>query len=139
MVKPNSKQQDMQEKVLMYQLMQNHIEQLRQQLMAVEREFLEIDGTINAVETISTNKIDNDSFVPLGTGCFVKSSINSKNNFLINIGAGIFVNKKTAEAVEFLEEMKTEREKLLNKIKNEFDSTMGKINDVGKEISAMQQ
>lgn len=107
--------------------------------MAVEREFLEIDGTINAVETISTNKIDNDSFVPLGTGCFVKSSINSKNNFLINIGAGIFVNKKTAEAVEFLEEMKTEREKLLNKIKNEFDSTMGKINDVGKEISAMQQ
>lgn len=134
-----NKQQELQEKVLIYQLMQNHIEQLRQQLMAVEREFIEIDGSIHAVEALSAGKTGHETFIPLGTGCFVNGKVSDSNNFLLSVGAGIFVNKKLAETRKFLEERKDEREMILKKIKNEFDSTMNKINDTAKEIAAMQQ
>ena len=135
----HDEQHKLQEKIVMYQLLQNHIEQLKQQLMAIEREFLEIDGTTHAVKTLSSGKEAHETYIPIGTGCFVDGKINNKKSFLLNVGAGIMIKKSIVDISSFLEDNKKERERFLNKIKGDLGLTVEKINGIAKEILEMQQ
>jgi prefoldin alpha subunit len=136
--KINPKQQEIQEKILLYQILHNHVEQLRQQAMILEKDFIEIDGTIQAVEALSAGKTDHETFVPLGSGCYGYGKISNSKKFLVNVGAGIVVDKTFKDAKEFLENRKKEREKMLNRIKNELDGTMAKITNTAREINELQ-
>jgi len=133
-----SEQKKMQEKILMYQILQNHVEQLKQQAMVLERGLMEIDGTMHALESISSGKAEHETIVPLGSGCYAFGRMENSKNFLLDIGTGIITKKKQNEMKEFLEERKKEREKMLERMKNDLESTVEKINELAKEISEMQ-
>lgn len=64
-----------------------------------------LEESHNSFEAIKNLSLDSDSssLVPLGIGIFVKSTIHSINKVLVNVGAGVIIEKDKDDAVNFIE------------------------------------
>jgi len=65
-----------------------------------------------------------DSMVPLGVGVYVRSTIEPVKNLLVNIGAGIAIEKSRNETINYIE----------SKIK-EFEIGIGQLNRQKEQIT----
>ncbi len=91
-------------------------QQLMQQMQMLETYFQDLsqrEGTLYnvlreaaaAIESIKSlsQKSDSETLVPIGMGTFVKTKISSSEKIVLNIGAGISLEKDTASAINYLE------------------------------------
>lgn len=64
-----------------------------------------LEESHNSFEAIKNLSLDSDSssLVPLGIGIFVKSTIHSITKVLVNVGAGVIIEKDKDDAVSFIE------------------------------------
>jgi len=60
---------------------------------------------VSAIESIKSlkDKPGSDTLMPLGMGTYVKSQISSNEKIVLNIGAGVAVEKNPDSAINFLE------------------------------------
>ncbi len=91
-------------------------QQLMQQMQMLETYFVDLsqrEGTLYgvlreaaaAIESIRSlsQKSDSEALVPVGMGTFVKAKISSNDKFILNIGAGISLEKDSTSAINYLE------------------------------------
>jgi prefoldin alpha subunit len=90
--------------------------QLMQQMQMLETYFADLSQrestllnvlreAISAIESIKSlrQKPDSDSLVPIGMGTYVQTKISSNDKIVMNIGAGIAVEKTYDSAINYLE------------------------------------
>lgn len=60
---------------------------------------------ISAIESIKVlrEKPDSDSLVPIGMGTYVQTKISSSNKIILNVGAGIAMEKTYDSSINYLE------------------------------------
>lgn len=60
---------------------------------------------ISAIESIKAlrEKPDTDSLVPIGMGTYVQTKISSSNKIILNVGAGIAMEKTYDSSINYLE------------------------------------
>ena len=91
-------------------------EQLMQQMQMLETYFYDLaqrEGTfmnilreaIAAIESIKSlgAQPDSDTLIPLGMGAYIPTKISSNNKIVVNIGAGIAVEKDFPAAINYFE------------------------------------
>ena len=91
-------------------------QQLMQQMQMLETYFTDLsqrEGTllsvlreaISAIESIKSlrQKPDSDTLVPIGMGAYVQTKILSDNKIILNIGAGIAMEKTYDSTINYLE------------------------------------
>jgi prefoldin alpha subunit len=91
-------------------------QQLMQQMQMLETYFSDLsqrEGTLysvlreatSAIESIKSlsQKSNSDALVPVGMGTFVKTNISSNDKIVLNIGAGISLEKDSTSAINYLE------------------------------------
>ena len=91
-------------------------EQLMQQMQMLETYFSDLsqrEGTFvsilreatAAIESIKSlgNQSDSDTLVPLGMGAYIPTKISSNNKIVVNIGAGVAVEKDFPAAINEIE------------------------------------
>lgn len=91
-------------------------QQLMQQMQMLETYFSDLsqrEGTFlnvlreatAAIESIKSlnKKSDADTLVPIGMGTYVPTKISSNNKIILNIGAGVAVEKDFDSAINYLE------------------------------------
>ena len=91
-------------------------QQLMQQMQMLETYFADLsqrEGTLYnilreataAIQSIKSlnQKSVSESLVPIGMGTFVKTKISSSDNIVLNIGAGISLEKDSSSAINYLE------------------------------------
>ncbi|HJJ20767.1 MAG: prefoldin subunit alpha [Candidatus Nitrosopumilus limneticus] len=95
---------------------EQQVEQLMQQMQMLETYFSDLsqrEGTflsifreaIAAIESIKSlgNQSDSDALVPLGMGAYIPTKISSNNKIVVNIGAGVAVEKDFPAAINYFE------------------------------------
>ncbi len=87
---------------------------------------------------------DNDmhAFTPIGMGIYVQSIINTDAKFLVNVGAGISIEKKRDDALTFIENRLRELEAALNNIsaqKQEIQLRMEQMRREANELVMQMQ
>lgn len=95
---------------------EEQVHQLMQQMQILETYFTDLsqrEGTllnvlreaISAIESMKSlcQKSYSDSLVPIGMGTYVQTKISSNDKIIMNIGAGIAVEKTYDSATNFLE------------------------------------
>lgn len=90
--KPEAVQEAMQEKVMLYQILQKHLESLTQNAVMVERRYEELEATKMALEDLAKAK-ESEILVPLGSGFFTYGKITDSRRMLADTGAGVFIDK----------------------------------------------
>ncbi len=132
-------QQEMQEKLVLYQLLQQHLETLKQQAVLLQNRFMELEVTKQAVDDIKKIKQVNDTLIPLGSGVYVHGKINDIKKVLVDVGAGVMMNKDIDASLAVIEDKRAEVEKLLESLQGEVNEVVQKINQIGAQLQAMMQ
>lgn len=129
-----TEQKEIQEKLALYQLLQNRLGELRQQVSLLEKRFMEIEMTRNALEDVGKLKKDSEILVPLGSGCYARGKLTDTENLLVDLGAGAVTHKETKPAQEMMDKKKEEIEKLIQEIHKETVNTVNKMNELGAQL-----
>lgn len=131
------KQKEMEEKFIMYQLLQKQLEMFREQAMQLEKGFIEIETTKQSVEDFQKLKTVNDIMIPLGSGYYIEGKITNLEKVLMSPGANIMLEKDLKSAHESLEDKKKEIEKIGKNLQDKMNEVVQKINNLAPELEKM--
>ena len=84
------------------QMMEGYLSELSQKETTIVSVIREASSAIQSLKTIDT-KTDNETLVPVGLGTFIKTKTIPNEKLILNIGAGIAVEKDKDSAINFLE------------------------------------
>ena len=127
----------MQQKMILFQLLQKHLEELKQRATLIENKFMEIQSTKQALEDLS--KPGKEILVPLGSGCYTKSKTSEKKEILVDLGSGIVANKSEKELHDFLNRKEREIELGSKQVQEEMLNVANQINTIAHEIEHLQK
>jgi prefoldin alpha subunit len=127
--------QEMQEKLVLYQLLQRQLEELRQHTLLIERKGFEIESTAAALEDIKSVNENNEILIPLGSGFFAFGKITDKSSVLMDIGAGLMKKGKPGSGI--IKEKELELEKANAALKNETEKITNKMSQIGMELEKL--
>ena len=128
------KRAELQQKMIVYQLMQKRLEELQQQAMLIERRYAEIEVARNTISDIEKAKKGGEMFFPLGSGVYAKGNIQGEKTLMVELGAGLVSVKSPKATKDFLEEKKKEIEKSGKTLENELKATAGKMNEIAVQL-----
>jgi len=114
---------------LKFQIFEQQIMQIQQQLQAVEQAIFELSLLKNDLDELK-GKINEEILAPIGRGVFITTKLLSEE-LLVNVGNGNFIKKSIPETKKIFEEQieklgkaKDGLEDELRKIDNELTKTM---------------
>lgn len=91
-----------QQLVYQMQMLENYFNQLSQKENSLINVFHEAKSSIESIKNIDENN-ESDTLVPIGLGTYVKTKISGNEKFVINIGAGVHLEKDRETALNYLE------------------------------------
>ncbi len=100
-----------------YVRLRNLVQILQQRVDLLNQLISNIETTLNSLESIKNLGKDNVVLFPLGGLVYVKSKILSTDKILVNIGAGVVLEKSIDDAIQFLKNKQRE-------LKLELESTL---------------
>jgi|GEM_PF-1036329 len=131
------KKAELQQKMVIYQLMQKRLEELQQQAVLMERKFVELETTRNTISDIEKTEKGGDMFFPLGSGVFVKGKASSDKSLMVELGAGLVSMKDTKSANDFLEKKGKDIEDSGKDLEKELKKTVEKLNGIAHQLQEM--
>ncbi len=122
------KEQEEQEVLYKFSMFEKQIQELQQQIQAVERRVVELNSLNFGLSELIGGK-DKEIFAPLGKGIFVKAKLISEE-LNVDVGNGNFVKKTIPKTKELIEE----QIKKLGQIKQELEHN---LEELGEELTKM--
>jgi prefoldin alpha subunit len=120
-------------------------QQLMQQMQMLETYFADLSQrevtligvlreSIAAIESIKSLKLKptSDALIPIGMGTYVQTKISSTDKIILNIGAGIAVEKNSDSAINYLEARIKEIEIALNDVTSRKQEVVARL-EQGKD------
>jgi len=104
-------------------------------LVSILREAI---SAIVSIKSLKDNP-DSDTLIPLGMGAFVKSQISSNEKIVLNIGAGVAVEKNLDSAINFLESRIKEIEVALQEAAAKKQDAAKRLEQGKQEINRLAQ
>ena len=127
-------------------------QQLMQQMQMLETYFTDLsqrEGTllsvlreaISAIESIKSlrQKPNSDALVPIGMGTYVRTKISSNDKIVLNIGAGIAVEKTYDSAINYLEARIKEIEVALQDTSAKKQEAMARLEQGKEQMNQLMQ
>ena len=84
------------------QMLETYFKDLSQREGTLYSILQEASAAINSIKSLN-EKSNSESLVPIGMGTFVKTKISSNDKIVLNIGAGVSLEKNSKEAINYLE------------------------------------
>ena len=97
------------------QMLEGYFSELTQKEGAIISIIKEASSAINSLKSID-NKTDDEMLVPMGLGTFVKTKLIPNQKLILNVGAGVAIEKDQNYAINFLESRLKEMQVALQEI-----------------------
>lgn len=125
---------EQQEKLLIYQLLQARLEELKKHSSLLEQNFLEIENSVAGLDTLKKTKQESDVLMPFGSGIYTPSVLKPVKKILVDIGAGVVMEKSVPEAEELLKERREEIGKVITNIQKEASQIVDRMGTIANEL-----
>ncbi len=128
-----------------YQQYQAQADGIMRQLSLTQLTAEGLERASTAVDALNRAEVGQEIMVPIGSGSFIHATLASKEKVVLNVGAGVHIEKDAAEAQEILKVRKAEVQegsRKLNEVLSKIDQEMQKIQTVMQqfeESAAAQQ
>ncbi|MBN1544432.1 prefoldin subunit alpha [Candidatus Woesearchaeota archaeon] len=87
------KQKEIQKRYIEYQMAEQQIRQMQQQLEKLEAQTSEVAAVEQSIEDIAKAKAGDEVLVPVSGGIFFNANVGGSGTFLVNVGSGVVVEK----------------------------------------------
>ena len=124
-----------------YQQYQAQAEVVMQQLNITQLTATGLDRALSAVDALDKVEEGQEILVPIGSGSFIHGKLASKERIILNVGAGVNIEKTTEQAREAMKVRKEEvleGSKRLNEVLAKIESEMHKIQAVLQQFEEVQ-
>jgi len=125
---------------LMYQMqmLENYFGELTQKEESLIRIIGEASSAIESIKSIS-EKPESSTLVPIGMGSFVKANISSHDKFILNLGAGVAIEKDKNSTINFIEARIKEMEVALRDTTIQKQHVMANLEQGKQEMNRLIQ
>lgn len=113
-----------------YQQYQAQADGIMRQLSITQLTAEGLERASAAVDALGNAEVGQEILVPIGSGSFIHATLASKEKVVLNVGAGVSIEKNAAEAKDILKVRKAEvleGSKKLNEVLAKIDQEMQKI------------
>lgn len=124
-------EKELREKLLAYRILDSRLKSLNQQREIVASKILEIKTTIASIEEVIKS---NDVLFSLGSSAHVHGSIKDKKNVIVEIGAGIALEKSVDGAKATLEKRIRELENVFSNLEKEIERTSSVLSELELQL-----
>lgn len=128
------KEKEKVKKYLQLQMLKEEVVELKDKKEQIERAIIELTQTNEVVENIEELK-KNEIMFSVGSGLFVKGSVQTTNNVLINVGANVFLFKRSNAAKKIIHERMESLVNTYNEITSIINKVQSYIVSLEKELS----
>ena len=118
------------------QMMEGYLSELSQKETTIVSVIREASSAIQSLKTIDT-KTDNETLVPVGLGTFIKTKVVPNEKLILNIGAGIAVEKDKDSAINFLELRLKEMQVALQETSNQKQQISASLEQGKQQMEQM--
>lgn len=120
------------------QMLETFAANLDQKEAAIVSYLREAMGSIESIRGIMQNP-QADSLVPIGIGTYVKANVSGDSKVLLDIGAGIAIEKDHNSAINHLETRIKELQVALNETSAQKHETMMRLEHLKQEMNKLMQ
>ncbi|MCQ6963378.1 prefoldin subunit alpha [Methanolobus chelungpuianus] len=124
-------EQDPRALVMQHRELQKRAELLQQQMTMIRMSADESAKALNTIEELSNVKEGTEMMFPIGSGSFVYANIARVDNIVVDVGAGISVERSLSEAKEIMEHRKERLEKA-------FENMSASLSKIGQQMQAIE-
>ena len=96
--------QELQEKYIELQILDQTIKQIQQQLSILDQQLFELQRLNENIEEISKVNLNSDILTPLGAGVFIKTQLKENQEVFMNVGSNVITKKTIAESKKIIDE-----------------------------------
>jgi prefoldin alpha subunit len=128
-----SQSENMKQKVMEFQVLQKHSEQLAEQVQSMNQHLAELENAREAVQEAGKAENGTEVLVPVANGVFVKAYFGAERDFILGVGAETAVEKNSEEVLSMLTQQEGElREKVVEAeaILEQFHNRMRSIYEI---------
>jgi len=120
------------------QMLENYYTDLAQRESTLTNVLREATSAITSIKTIN-EKPDSETLVPVGMGTYVKTKISSIDKIILNIGAGVALEKDSDSAVNYLEARIKEIEVALQETSSKKKDAEARLEQGRAQLNQMMQ
>ena len=120
-----------------YQQYQAQAEGIMRQINLTQLTAEGLERAMGAVDALDKAEIGQEILVPIGSGSFIHGKLASKEKVVLNVGAGVSIEKTAAEAKEALKIRKAEvlsGAQKLNEVLAKIDQEMQRIQAIMQQF-----
>ncbi len=128
-------EEDIQQKLILYQLLERQGESLKQQLMLIEQRLLELNSTKDAIENIKPKQ--GEVMIPLGSGIYTKG--HTTGELIADLGSGIMLGKDKTSVKGHIGEMTKIMDDSYKEVEKQMLSVIEKMNEIALDIQNMSR
>ena len=129
-------EQDIQQIAVQHQQMQHQAEGLMQQVNLVGGSINECQQAINSITEFENVEDGHEILIPIGSGTCIRANLVTPDSVIIEVGAGISVEKKLDEAKGNLKNRKEELIKYQQNLQNNLNELMSKMKEMESVVAA---
>ena len=118
------------------QMLEGYLSELSQKEATIVSVIREASSAIQSLKTIDT-KTDNETLVPVGLGTFIKTKVVPDEKLILNIGAGIAIEKDKDSAINFLELRLKEMQVALQETSNQKQQISASLEQGKQQMEQM--
>ena len=130
---------DIQEKFVLYQLLNQRLEEIKQHAMMIQHKMIELETSKFALNEMKGAKPESEMLVPVGSGVYTFGKSSSAQNVLIDLGAGVLAKKTLEDATVFIEKKKKEIEDAAQLLQAEANAITAKLQEIVPELQKAAQ
>ena len=118
------------------QMMEGYLSELSQKETTIVSVIREASSAIQSLKTID-NKTDNETLTRVGLGTFIKTKVVPNEKLILNIGAGIAIEKDKDSAINFLELRLKEMQVALQETSNQKQQISASLEQGKQQMEQM--
>lgn len=120
------------------QILESYAASLDQKEAALVNYLREGIASIDSIKGVTQNP-QAESLIPVGLGTYVKGNLKGDSKILVDIGAGITVEKDHDSAINYLEERIKELQVALNETSSQKQQTLLRLEQLKQEMNQLVQ
>lgn len=120
------------------QMLESYATSLDQKEEAVMTFLREAISSVESIRGINQNQ-EFESLIPVGLGTYVKANISGTSKVLLDVGAGIVVEKEHDSAVNYLESRIKELQVALNETSSQKHEVLMRLEQLKQEMNRLIQ
>ncbi|HLC58878.1 MAG TPA: prefoldin subunit alpha [Candidatus Nanoarchaeia archaeon] len=130
---------DWKDKYNEYQMLMQQLQQLEQNSEIIEKHVSDLNSLKENLGNVSKVKTNTESLLPIGNGIFLRGELKDSSSVVMNVGAGVLLEKSVKEAIDSVESQLLEVKSFLDQLKNEIVNTRESLFSLQEEIQSAAQ